>query len=301
MSAVLALAASLGYGLSDFTAGVLARRLPPVLIAYWSQVLGTLAFVAAAAGSGQRLELDGAAWGLGAGVVAAVALLLFYRALARGKASVVAPIAATGTLVPVAVQTAGGDPPSTLALLGVPLAVGGLVLLARSTAEDELPETRPAPGRRALPLAQTQADDDAMAASVVAQALGSAAGFGLFFVLFDAGTAAAPGAELWVIAAVLAGALPTTLAAALRERASLAPALALLPIVAVALFDLGGDAALTFALAEGGDLATVGVLASLDPLVTVLLAMTLRRERLERLQGLGAVACLAGVVLIATG
>ncbi len=74
-----------------------------------------------------------------------------------------------------------------------------------------------------------------------------------------------------MISAVLVAALPLTVAAALRQRAPLRPALVLAPIAAVAVLDLLGDAALTFATTEG-DIATVGVLASLDPLVTVLLA-----------------------------
>jgi hypothetical protein len=110
--------------------------------------------------------------------------------------------------------------------------------------------------------------------SPVGLALAAAVGFGAFFLLLDAGTAAAPGGELWVITAVLLAALPLTVVAAIRQGASLRPALVLAPIAAVAVFDLLGDAALTFATTEG-DIATVGVLASLDPLVTVLLAVAL--------------------------
>ena len=57
---------------------------------------------------------------------------------------------------------------------------------------------------------------------------------------------------------------------------------------------------MTFAIADG-DLATVGVLASLDPLVTVLLAIAILRERLPRWEAAGVVLCLAGIVLVAVG
>ena len=76
-AALLAISASVGYGVSDFYAGVLARRLPTVLIALWSQVVGLVALGVAAAVSGQAFALEGFAWGVGGGVVAAVALLLF--------------------------------------------------------------------------------------------------------------------------------------------------------------------------------------------------------------------------------
>lgn len=128
----------------------------------------------------------------------------------------------------------------------------------------------------------------------------AAVGFGAFFLLLDAGTTAAPEGELWAIVGVLVGALPTTVAATLHAGESLGVSRMLVPITAVAVFDLAGDASLTFAIADG-NLATVGVLASLDPLVTVLLAIVLLRERLPRSQAAGVVLCLGGVVLVAAG
>jgi drug/metabolite transporter (DMT)-like permease len=298
-AAGLALVASLGYGASDYLAGVLVRRIASVLVAMWSQVAGTAAFVAAAVASGQGATVEGVLFGLAAGGVGAGALLAFYRALELGPISVVAPIGALGTLIPVAAQVVGGDPPSLLALAGVPLAVGGLALVSLGNAEDDRPETNPCPGRRAVPVREL-ARQLIRGGNPVALALVAAVGFGSFFLLLDAGTAASPDAELWVIAAVLLAALPLTVGAALHQGASLRPALVLAPIAAVALFDLLGDAALTFATTEG-DIATVGVLASLDPLVTVLLAVVLAHERLPWRQALGVAACLAGVVLLAAG
>ena len=47
-----------------------------------------------------------------------------------------------------------------------------------------------------------------------------------------------------------------------------------------------------------GDLSVVSVLGSLFPVVTVLLAFTVRGERLSGLQSAGVVSALAGVVLV---
>lgn len=185
--------------------------------------------------------------------------------------------------MPVAVAAVRGDAPGWIGLAGVPLTVLGLALVA-SGREDGAPSAADlAAGRAALLLA-----------------LLAAAGFGSFFVLLDEGTSAAPGAELWVVFGVLVAALLTTFAEAVRVMADMRLSTILLPIAAVALCDLVGDAALTLATARG-DLATVGVLASLDPAVTVLLAVVLRRERLPTRQAVGVAACLAGVVLVATG
>jgi drug/metabolite transporter (DMT)-like permease len=303
LAVALALAASLAYGASDFYAGVLARRLPTVLIAMWSQVLGLLTLGAAAALSGQPFDGDGFAWGLAAGVVGAVGLLAFYRALEIGPASVVAPVSALGVLVAVAVAAVRGEAPGIVGLLGIPLAVAGLALVASANAEDDRPETQPCAGPRAVLGPGRRASESAGEPgrrAAIPLALGAALGFGVFFVLLEEGTTAAPAAELWVVFGVLVAALPTTVAAAVREMESLRLARVLAPVAIVALFDLAGDASLTFASAEG-DLATVGVLASLDPVVTVLLAIVLLRERLPTRQAVGVAGCLAGVVLVAAG
>lgn len=265
--------------------------------------LGALGFAAWL--SGQRFAAEGFAWGVGGGVVAAVALLLFYRALQIGPAAVAAPVSAAGTLVPVGASIVAGDAPSALALAGVPITVAGLALVARGNAEDDLAETQPCPGvivsrGPAPPRTRPPGAPDRNRLGVVPLSLLAALGFGAFFLLLDAGTAAAPEAELWAIVGVLVGALPTTVAATLHAGEPFGLSRLLGPIAAVAVFDLVGDASLTFAVADG-NLATVGVLASLDPLVTVLLAVGLLHERLPRARVLGVVLCLGGIVLVATG
>jgi drug/metabolite transporter (DMT)-like permease len=87
--------------------------------------------------------------------------------------------------------------------------------------------------------------------------------------------------------------------AVVRPRFPTAPA-ALGPIAAVGVFDLLAN--LLFVLAAGrGLLSVVGVLGSLYPAVTVLLARFVLHERLSRTQGAGVLICLAGVVALAAG
>ena len=50
-----------------------------------------------------------------------------------------------------------------------------------------------------------------------------------------------------------------------------------------------------------GLLSVVAVLSSLYPVVTVLLARLVHRERMKRIQDLGVAATIAGVALIAGG
>ena len=74
-----------------------------------------------------------------------------------------------------------------------------------------------------------------------------------------------------------------------------------LPVLAaIGVFDVGANGA--FALASQGDLISVtAVLASLYPVVTVLLARQFHAERLAGVQLVGVAAALVGVVALAGG
>jgi drug/metabolite transporter (DMT)-like permease len=68
----------------------------------------------------------------------------------------------------------------------------------------------------------------------------------------------------------------------------------------IGLIDVLGDLALVVAV-DIGPLAVVGPLGSLDPVVSVLIAVAVLRERLRPMQAVGIAAVLVGVVLVATG
>ncbi len=71
-------------------------------------------------------------------------------------------------------------------------------------------------------------------------------------------------------------------------------------LAAVGFFDLLAN--LLFVIATGrGLLSVVGVLSSLYPAVTVLLARFVLHERLSRTQGAGVIITLTGVVALAAG
>jgi drug/metabolite transporter (DMT)-like permease len=74
-----------------------------------------------------------------------------------------------------------------------------------------------------------------------------------------------------------------------------------LPIlVAIGAGDVTANAALAVASTRGL-LSVVAVLSSLYPAITVLLARAVHDERLGRVQTIGVISALAGVVLIASG
>jgi drug/metabolite transporter (DMT)-like permease len=282
--ALLALTASLLWGTADFTGGTLTRRLPAATVVLGSQAVALTALVPLALllDAGDAGRVVGPA--VLAGVVGPAALAAFYRALALGTMGVVAPVAALGVAVPVLAGLAAGEAPSDRQLVGIAVAVVGVVLACG-------PELSGAGRGGAIPL-------------VLAAA--SALGFGAVFVLLAAGsggTGAGIGDVVLVLLVMRATSVLLLLALALlrrggdpaRTQAADLPALAL-----VGILDVAANGA--FAVASQSDLVSVtAVLASLYPVVTALLAWWVHGERLAPVQVVGVAAAVAGVLLLAGG
>ena len=281
LAAVLALASSLCWGFSDFLGGFQSRRHHVLAVMLLSQGLA-LAILVVAVLAGAPTEHDAAstAWAASVGAFGLIALVAFYRALAIGTMSIVAPISATGVAIPVLVGLAGGERPGALQVAGIVLACGGVVLAARETPSEDA-EARRA-GRASIGLA-----------------LVAAVGFGTFFAGMDRAEETADVAWVLLAARTADVLLIVLVALAVRPRLPTAPP-ALAAIAAVGVFDLLAN--LLFVLAAGrGLLSVVGVLSSLYPAITVLLARIVLHERLSRTQGAGVVITLAGVVALAAG
>jgi drug/metabolite transporter (DMT)-like permease len=281
MTALLALLSSVLWGSADFLGGTLSRRLPPFAVVGASQALALLVVVPTVFIVGAQGDPTGyLAWGVAAGLVGMASLVCFYSALAVGTMGVVAPIAATGVVVPVAIGLGQGERPAAMQLVGVLLAIAGVVLASG-------PEVA---GVRA---GQGKGGSQALVLAVV-----SAVGFGLV---------------LWFIAKGAHYSVAMTLLA--QRCSSLSVVLVALVVLrrtgGVKVSDLPqlgavgvGDAAANgmFALASrSGLVSLVAVLGSLYPVLTVLLARFVHGERLRRVQNVGVVTALVGVALIAAG
>jgi drug/metabolite transporter (DMT)-like permease len=322
----LGLSSGLCWGAADFFGGIQSRRLPALTVAFWSQLAGALGLAVALAiqgagpaGSGFGSSLgrgaasglwpavawaveSGVAWGLAAGVGSGCALVLFYRGLAEGTMSVVAPISACGAVVPVAAAVLTGNQPGALAALGILAAITGVVLVSRPRPSSARP--RP-PSTARSPVAPPAPGTPARPGRVVAMALGSALGFGLFYVFVDAGTATAgtsgsQSSPLWVIAGARMSSLAilSTIALFSRRSALRWPGRRIGAVALVGIGDTGANLLFAYA-ATTGNLAVVGVLGSLYPVATVILARWLLGERLSGGQNAGVVLALTGVGLLA--
>jgi drug/metabolite transporter (DMT)-like permease len=277
LAALLALGASLTWGVGDFLGGVKARVLPSLTVLAASQPFGLAALGIAVAVRGTGVPGDEVAWSALAAVLGTVGLLAFYRGMAAGAISVVAPIAALSAGIPVIWGVAvSGNHVSGLQAIGFVAAIGGSVAASL--------ELRPE---------RTQ-----IAAGVGWAALAMLA-FGAYYVPMHAAST-----QDWLWPAFLFRCTSVTLvwSVVLVRRArptGLRGHWAAL--IAIGLLDTGGNALFAAASSAHGQLSIVSVLASLYPVVTVLLARLLLGERVQRTQDAGVLAVLVGVVLITAG
>ena len=277
----LGLGSSALWGLSDYLGGVRSRSFPvPVVLAImYGSSLAVMAIFVAVRGEGPP-ETKAVLAALGAGAVGSLALASFYRALAIGTMSIVAPVASTGVALPVVVGLIGGDRPNTVRAVGLALAIVGVILASR---EDDGATLDARQQRRSILLA-----------------IAAGFGFGSYFVLAQIGSEGDVG---WSLLLSRVAALPAvTLFAvlALRRGGALPAAIGLLAIAGIGLLDLAANAAYNHA-STIGELSSVAVASSLYPVTTVVLAALLLGERVRGVQRVGVVIALCGVVLIAAG
>jgi drug/metabolite transporter (DMT)-like permease len=275
----LGLTSSLCWGVSDFIGGLSARRLPLLFVMVSSQAVGLAVVIGVVAirgtGAPGLVRLLPA---VGGGLAGIAALTSFYRALAIGTMSVVAPIAATGVSVPVVVGIARGDHPAASQLIGIVIAVIGVVLASREHG----------PG----------IEDRGASRASVALALLAAAGFGCYFVGVQSSARADP---MWaLLASRVAGVALLLVVAAVQGGIAVARPGRLWPLALMGVLDVSATGFYAVATRHGL-LSVVSVAASLYPLATVLLARVVLGERVRRVQELGIAAALAGVVLMAAG
>lgn len=239
------------------------------------QVLG-IAFAAGLAVVGREVTPEPAAiaTALAAGVAGVVGILALYQGLAVGRMGVVAPV--TGVIaatLPVVAGVAMAGLPATSVLIGIVLALVGVVLVSR------------VPGEQG----QRSGIEMGLLAGL---AIGC---FNILIGLLPEGQVFGPLLFVKVAAAAVIGAI------VLIGRRSWRVPRSTLPIVlAVAIFDMGGNALYVLAT-QAGRLDVAATLSSLYPVTTILLAIALLGERVTRSHAAGIAAAVAAIVLIGTG
>lgn len=273
------LAASLSWGVGDFSGGLASRRAPVLRVVLVSQLIGT-----------SILILLGLAWGgappsaeelllyAAGGLAGAVAVPLFYLSMARGKMGVAAPLTALASGgIPLLVGLLTEGLPGAVLLAGFGLALAALWLIARPTSGEpvHLPDIW-------MPLL-------------------AGLGFGIYLTIL--GRADPAGGFIWPLATsrLVSIMLLSLVVLATGRRASSASGTAGFPwswAILSAFGDMGGYSLFTLA-SQLGRLDVAAVLSSLYPAVTALLAWLVLKERLSPRQTVGVALALAAVVLIA--
>ena len=273
---VLALGASLSWGFADFFGPLQGRKLGVLRTLVYVQ-LGGLAGIAAIVAVRWIGPRDAVALlAIPAAISGTLGLFAYYRGIAVGAVSIVAPIAGVSAVVPVIVGIASGESPSTWQLAGIACALLGVFLAAR--------EPRSA-GETGL-------------AAGVGLAILAAIGFGGYFPFMHA----AGNADYWWASLIfrIASTSVIMLVVAVQRPNIIVPRRALPWLSLIGLGDMFGN--LLFAAASTSGLVSVtSVLASLYPIVTVVLARIVLSERVARSQEAGVALTLAGVVLISAG
>jgi drug/metabolite transporter (DMT)-like permease len=269
---LLALGASVAWGVSDFVGPLVSRTLGSVSVLFWAQVGGVLAIAVAVLVRGEGPRGWGVLFATAAALGGMLGLAAYYRGMVTGSMSVVAPIAGVSAIIPVCFGIATGDSPSSAQIAGVVCALAGVGLASIEHHE----------GQRRV-------------AAGAGVALIAACGFGFYFPWMHA----AGHVDFWWASLIfrttafllVAGVVAGQRSDVRLSRRNIAIA------AAVGIGDTLGNVFFA-ASSSHGLVSLTAVMASLYPVVTVLLAASVLHERVARTQRLGIGLTLAGVVLI---
>jgi drug/metabolite transporter (DMT)-like permease len=270
----LALGASLSWGLADFFGPLKGRTLGALRVLFYVQLGGLLAIAVIVAIRGEGPADATALLAIPAAISGTLGLYAYYRGIAVGAISIVAPIAGISAVIPVAVGIASGDRPSAWQWAGIATSLLGVFLAAR------------------------EKEGGGRLAAGVGLALLAAIGFGGYFPPMHA----AGDADFWWASLFfrLTSSSVIVTAAAIRRPSLRIPPVEMPLLALIGIGDMLGN--LFFAAASTSGLVSVtAVLASLYPIVTVVLARIVLAERVARSQEAGIGLTLAGVVLISVG
>ena len=274
---LFALSAAFCYGVSDFVGGLAARHVAALRVVLVSYPLALVLLGALAVGFGGTISPAAMIWGALCGVSQGLAVWWFYAALGSGPISVVSPLTAVlAAGVPLTVGLALGERPGVLAGIGAVLALAAVVLISREASDKDARPHRFTP-------------------TVAWLTLGAGLGFGMNYVLL----AQAPAdARMWpLFFGRIAATTVVLIAAALTGNLKPPQGFPLRLALGAAFLDVGANVSMLLAL-QSSMLSLAGVLMSLYPAATVLLAIIVLRERVTRRQVVGMVCALAAVALI---
>ena len=278
MPILWALGAAITYGIADYLGGRASRQSPAPAVTFAGQSIALILLCGLVFTSGvSMMSRTDFYWSMGAGFGGSLALITFYRAMAIGPMTVVAPVTAVVNIaMPVIVGIAQGERPSWLSYLGIALAPVAVALIG------DVLSTK----------------TSLVKSTAIWLSIAAGMGFGLIFVCL---AQTSDSAGLWPLLAQRLTSVPTVAIVGLVGYGSLRVkrTIGYFAILSGVLDTLANSLYLT--AARAGMLSLVGVITSLYPASTVVLAMRLDNERIHRGQALGIFIAIASVIAISVG
>lgn len=278
VAVVFALLTAVVYGIADYSGGRGSRLASSFTVTFVGQCAGFVAalmlavFIGDAVPSGRDLLISGAA-----GVAGSLGLLGFYRAMASGSMTIVAPITAlVGTTIPVVWGLVAGERPGFLSYVGMVVALLAVVLVTDALG----------------------VQDKRTPADIVVLAALAGTCFATIFITFDY---VSPDAGLWPLVALRSVSLPLVFLVVVSTRHPLRTrGEATRWALTSGILDSAANGFYLIA-ARHGLLSVVAVIASLYPVSTLALATSLDKEKLHSAQWVGVGLALVALVLVSAG
>lgn len=277
MGSLLALLSSVLWGTADYLAGNLSKKYKAIAVTGVSQSFGLLfgifSILIFADFIKPTLGFDGYfVPGVIAGIAGFIGLVAFYTGLATGRMGVVSPISSLSVVIPLVFALVQGERPSTTQTIGILVAIAGAFMASGPEVKNGLP-VKP-----------------------LLFALIAAFGFGTALTFIAIGSETD---SLHTMTAMRVASVTVCILLALRYRTIggfVRSNIPLLMFIGVA--DFLANFLLGVATTKG--LVSIAmVFGSLFPIVTILLAYKFLHERLQKVQYIGIVFAISGVILIA--
>lgn len=283
VSVLAGIAGMFGWGLYDFLGGIYAKRIGPSRSFFWSQVAGLTSAVALAVILGSRLKVPFLVAALlpVAAILYAAGYLFFFRGLEIGKISLVA---ATMNLWAVFTMLFAfiflGQRLSTSQFFSVLLILSGVTLASADWSAIRQQGIRLSSG--------------------VKEAVLGAFFFGAFWTVSEVVSEAIGwlSTTLLVKLGIVLSLLLFSLLAGRQLTLPRVPSTTKSMLVIMGIVEAGAVAAVNFGLTVG-DAILITPIASALSIVTISLAIVFLKDRVTRLQGIGMVAAVAGIVMTA--
>jgi drug/metabolite transporter (DMT)-like permease len=275
----LALSASICWGLADFFGGLWSKSVRVLVVAFVSQIAGATVVGAILLARMTEPSAHATFYAMLAGVSGTVGIICLYQALSIGAMGVVAPIASASVLLPVIVGIVGGDNPSLPQIVGMVAVLAGVLLVTRS------PSNAPATRDRSVWLA-------------VAAALG----IGGILVFLEKASAQDPYWAVFIFRCTSIALIAVAILVQRQRRVAIAPnqvtTKILVALASIGILDTGANLLYSLATTHGL-LSITAMLASLYPIVTIVMARAVLQQRISRHQSLGVIVAMTGVALLA--